>query len=319
MALMYAFLKSDRWNTLQVQESQSYTFCFSDCACQMADRLKKKIDKMRSKTIEHHPKINSIIQGLGNILQNPVTDTIEARDAILALICHNVALSCQDKNNHNILTPTPPEIITNDVIYVEASNENQVKDDEQIVQSLDDEPMIGCIDTIHIDSLMAFTRWQITQNADSLENHHLSMLRAYGFTRQLMNFILKMISGEKLKFVLYSGHERTLQNFGSALGLPLDLFISYASRLLFEVYKSTRNTQFYFRIIYNGMDITNRIHFCKGEKSLRISRGHRKNNADLCPIENLIRFIHDDYFQSLNVTNFKDACFVKENDLNNLF
>lgn len=318
MALMYTFLaQDDRWNSLQLQESQSYTFCFADCACERADHLKRKIDKHHRANLKQHQYINSIVHEVGNILlDNPAEslDLMEARDAVLALICHEVPKPCQNKDSPYELTPTAsPDHSINDLINIDDfSNINQVEDDDKILQS-EQEPMIGCLNQDQIDSVMTFSRWQGIKNAANIENQYLGKLRAYGLCRKIMASILKMISGDKLKFVLYSGHDRTIHNLGSALGLSLDTpFIPYASRLSFEVYKSNKNAQFYFRLVFNGADITTQINFCEGEKSLRVSRRYRKNKADLCPIENFIRFIHDDYFQ--NVTNFKDACYVKDNE-----
>lgn len=88
--------------------------------------------------------------------------------------------------------------------------------------------------------------------------------------------------------------------------------------------ESGPGSEFYFRIVYNGKDLTNRIHFCKTSTSVTslqndgrlggIGRGgnsgKRKSSRVpvLCPIESIIRFLHDDYFTPFNVTNLKDAC-----------
>lgn len=317
MALMYTFLdQDDRWNFLQLHESQSYTFCFEDCACERADQLKRKIDKYHRTSLKQYQYINSIVQEVANTLfENPAEnlDLMEARDAVLALICHEVPKPCQTKNDPYEQTPIPSDETLNDLINIDdVSNTNQVEDNDQIIPS-DKEPMIGCLSQDQIDSVMTFSRWQGIKNAANVENQYMEKLRAYGLCRKIMSYILKMISGDKLKLVLFSGHDRTIHNLGSAFGLYFDTpFIPYASRLSFEVYKSNKNDQFYFRFVFNGVDMTNQINFCEGDKSLRVSRRNRKSKADLCPIENFIRFIHDDYFQ--NVTNFKDACYIKNNE-----
>jgi 2-phosphoxylose phosphatase len=172
----------------------------------------------------------------------------------------------------------------------------------------------GCVEHSHIMALMSYNNWQAAKEMRSRDMRTQGLLRAYGLLRHIVNFMLKIISGDKIKLVLYSGHDKTMQSVQAALGLNRLLednpFIPYGSRLVFEVYKSdNKDIEYYFRLLYNGVDVTNQIHICEAGKSLRVNRG-RKQKADLCPIENIIRFIHDDYFNSLNVTNFRDACFV---------
>lgn len=110
--------------------------------------------------------------------------------------------------------------------------------------------------------------------------------------------------------VLYSGHDHTLEQLASALGLLNDpLLLRYGARLVFEVYQSNEGPQkgagvVYFRLLSNGKDITNQIGFCK---QLIVE----SSSEVLCKIEDIVRFIHDDYFASLNSTNFKDACVLK--------
>lgn len=86
---------------------------------------------------------------------------------------------------------------------------------------------------------------------------------------------------------------------------------------------------YFFRLVFNGRDLTNHIVCCRhggstivnphshhstrgddGDPSLNVSSSsHRKNNSSyLCPIESIVRFLHDDYFVPFNASNFKDAC-----------
>lgn len=116
------------------------------------------------------------------------------------------------------------------------------------------------------------------------------------------------------KLVLYSGHDFTLLQLATALGLLHDpLLLRYASRLVFEVYQDNRHRKnddrdVYFRLVSNGKDVTKEISFCRHSVTL-----DKKNSV--CKIEDIVRFLHDDYFSTLNVTNFKDACLkAVEND-----
>lgn len=110
--------------------------------------------------------------------------------------------------------------------------------------------------------------------------------------------------------VIYSGHDHTLEQLSAALGLKNDPFLlRYAARLVFEVYeqndKSNDAKGIYFRLLSNGKDVTKQIHFCKNIVNL-------DTKIHLCKIEDIVRFLHDDYFTSFNVTNYKDACVQKK-------
>lgn len=128
-------------------------------------------------------------------------------------------------------------------------------------------------------------------------------------SRILLNRILQ-ISSSGPYVVLYSGHDHTIEHLSTALGLQNDpLLLRYAARIVFEVYHNTSETQggasgLYFRLLTNGKDVTKQVSFCK--KSVTLS-----SKITLCKIENIIRFLHDDYFTIFNVTNFKDACYQK--------
>ncbi|XP_063695470.1 2-phosphoxylose phosphatase 1 [Culicoides brevitarsis] len=328
MALMYAFIPSDRWHTLQIQEAHSYNYCFSDCACQKADQLQSAIEKNRNANMAQHPAVNAIVQWVGSsLLENPAPNinALDVRDAVLALVCHGAPLPCRfakketnDDNENENIGGTSTVVSDADVINIDQDDSQaptgSEKSDEtvdDVLDEIDNEAPEGCIDQSQVDTIMSFTRYQGTKDIRSKDNRDLGLLRAYGLMRELNAAMLRMISGDKVKFVLYSAHDRTIQNLASALGVFLDVpFIPYATRMNFEVYKSEKDTQFYFRVVYNGQDITNQISFCEGGRSLRVNRGIRGSKADLCPIENIIRFIHDDYFQNMNATNFKDACQV---------
>lgn len=119
------------------------------------------------------------------------------------------------------------------------------------------------------------------------------------------------MSSDSPSFVLYSGHDHTLEQLAAALGLANDpLLLRYAARLVFEVYQNLEEPHngagvVYFRLLANGRDVTNQISFCK---QLVV----QSTSEVLCKIEDIVRFLHDDYFASLNSTNFKDACLVRK-------
>lgn len=324
MALMFAFVPTERWQSLTIRESHSLAFCFSDCACAQAIFLKNELNKETLTQLRQHPTILSVVQWVGtSLLQNPSTQMqpMEVRDAVLSILCHNAALPCKRAlyNDYRAgalanvpqSTTDPSDFINID--QEDSNNNGNAPDSNKFIGSDDrteGEPDTdGCIEPSHVTTLMSYTNWQGQQESKNKYTRQQGILRAYGFLRNIVNFMLKMVSGDKTKFVLYSGHDRTMQFLMAALGIQNEnYFIPYAARMAFEVYKSDKDTEYYFRLVYNGKDITQEIDVCEGGKSLRVSKDSRGNKADLCPIENIIRFIHDDYFGPLNATNFKDAC-----------
>lgn len=349
MAMMYAFLP-ERWLTLNIRESHSAFFCFSDCACPRADQINNLLAKEFAQQLNKHPTIAAVVQWIGlNVLtQNPTPkmQPLEVRDAILSLICHNAPLPCR-RSASDYLGPTDNDrssaattTESNDLIDIDQDDNsvnnapNMVQADSQSNRIIDQDfdaneaEIEGCVETSHITALMQYTEWQGKRESQHKLSHQQGLLRAYGLIRNIVNNMLKIISGDKMKFVFYSGHDRTFQFLLTALGvykssengqLPkLSYFIPYASRIQFEIYKSEASdgdtSEYYFRLINNGQDITRMIEFCEGGKSLRISKNSRGIKADLCPIENIIRFIHDDYFALFNATNQKDACSAPKNN-----
>lgn len=327
MALMYSFLPTERWQSLSIRESHSLAFCFLDCACPQADFLNNQMEKDTVKLLSKHPTVAASVQWIGtNLLQNPSTKlkAMEVRDAVLSIICHNAAFPCKNSLNLNgeamrqtASTTDPSEIINIDQDDAAAGSETGVENSKLNEHSdlleTDSATANGCIDSNHVAALLSYTNWQGQREAEHKYTKHQGILRAYGIIRSIVNYMLKMVSGDKTKFVLYSGHDRTIQFLTAALGIKSQNYIiPYAARVIFEVYKSDKETEFYFRVVFNGQDVTREIDFCEGGKSLRVTKDSRGNKADLCPIENIIRFIHDDYFTSLNATNFKDACTIQK-------
>uniref|UniRef100_T1GCT1 2-phosphoxylose phosphatase 1 n=1 Tax=Megaselia scalaris TaxID=36166 RepID=T1GCT1_MEGSC len=313
MALLFPFLPLDKWLALNIQESHSMAFCFADCACSQADNLRKKLTSQANKKLSQHPGIYEVTQWIGStVLQNPsngLSGPNEVVDAILTIICHDA--HCHVEHIQEIILETmslqkavPKEELT----ALPTSETEQLN----ILQE-------GCVEANHIESLMSYTTQESAKEASLPEYKRIGLLRAYGMIRNIVSYMLRMISGDRTKFVLYSGHDWTMQYLTAALGIDRKYtHVPYASRLGFEVYKSEANTDYYFRVIFSGKDVTQSIGFCEGSKSLMVNRDSRGSKAALCPIENIIRFLHEDYFIQLNVTNFKDACLMTPTKFNEI-
>ncbi|VVC88679.1 unnamed protein product [Leptidea sinapis] len=180
-----------------------------------------------------------------------------------------------------------------------------------------------CIKKEHVMSIFAYLEWSYRQDVQNVHSRRKSLLVAYGLIHNIVQNMIRMISENRPKMVVYSGHDKTLQPLMLALGINHHSSIQYASRMIFEVYrkKDLRDEfmftkrravaqDFYFRVVFNGEDVTHRLSFCKGREVVMKSSPSSETqfNTYLCSIENIVRFIHDDYFSDFNVSNYKDAC-----------
>ncbi|KAG5314441.1 PXYP1 phosphatase, partial [Pseudoatta argentina] len=283
VALLYALFENDGFQSLariSLQESQSYAFCSNECACPAAEKFLKQHSKETSNHLKSHPAVGELIKQAASAVfelpdQAQTCDPNTLRDALLTYVCHGASLPCADLDSQRT-----------------------------------------CVKSDQVTGLFAYTDWESKQDAKSSSRNKYGLLKAYGMLRGIVTFLLRIISEARPKIVLYSGHDKTLEYLATALGIVSDVATHYASRLVIEVYKiNPRNdnrlaSDFYFRIIANGRDLTPKVPFCRNANTYVSDDGEfmSKKSVKLCPIENIVRQLHDDYFVPFNATNFKDAC-----------
>ena len=68
---------------------------------------------------------------------------------------------------------------------------------------------------------------------------------------------------QKLKYVIYGGHDVTISGVMSALGVPLEKNPHYASHMNFELFENN-NDNYFVKVTYNGKDV--QIPACKGKE-----------------------------------------------------
>ncbi|KAI4485302.1 hypothetical protein M0804_006807 [Polistes exclamans] len=289
VALLYALLENDTFQNLAkitLQESQSYLFCYVDCVCPAADVYLKTYSKEVSDHLKSHPAVTDLIKQVSNTVfempdENQSPNPNILRDALLTYVCHGASLPCVDFETQRM-----------------------------------------CVKTEHVTGLFAYTEWETKQIAKSNNRKKIGLLRGYGLLRSIVTYMLRIISEAKPKIVLYSAHDKTLEYLATALGIISDRMYlpQYASRFIIEVYKiNSKNenhvaSDFYFRVLINGKDLTQEIPFCRNANFYSATYVEpdditkTKKDSKLCPIETIIRHLHDDYFVPFNTTNFKDAC-----------
>jgi len=121
---------------------------------------------------------------------------------------------------------------------------------------------------------------------------------AHRMNRQLHDVLLP-------KFVLYSGHDSTIEPLAAVIGVSNGNWPKYASRLIFELYTPTKeastDTVAGIRVLYNGKDVTGQLSFCKGIIS--------KVEPSVCPLKALFDFVNDSKFSGgPGETGYNEAC-----------
>ncbi|XP_063244225.1 2-phosphoxylose phosphatase 1 isoform X2 [Bacillus rossius redtenbacheri] len=305
VAFLYSFLSPESLQRIVLRESQSLAFCFDDCACPAAEKYRRRFQLESARHFRSHPAVVKLVgDAAAVVFEMPdkalSSDPHALRDALLAYVCHGAQLPCA-------------------------------------------EPRAGareaCVRPEHVTGLLAYTEWEARQHARSGSLRRWCLLRAYGLLRDVVSHVLRLVSERRPRLVVYSGHDKTLQYLATALGLASEATAAphYAARLVLEVYKGREQRptsrrpeggpaarDFYFRLLFDGLDLTDRVQFCKGSGSILVKPARKLNATHtgnlsapvlrkmsatyLCPIESIVRFLHDDYFGSFNATNFKDAC-----------
>lgn len=104
------------------------------------------------------------------------------------------------------------------------------------------------------------------------------------------------------KFVLYSGHDSTIEPLAAAIGVSNGMWPRYASRLIFELYTPTgeagSSTAASIRVLHNGKDVTRQLSFCKDIRS-----------SSFCPFNVFLDFVSDSKFSGgPGETGYNDEC-----------
>jgi len=107
------------------------------------------------------------------------------------------------------------------------------------------------------------------------------------------------------KFVLYSGHDSTIEPLAAAIGVSNGAWPRYASRLVFELYALTKeansDTVAGIRVLHDGEDVTRRVSFCKGVV-LDVA-------PSICPLKAFLDFVNDSQFAGgPGESGYSEAC-----------
>lgn len=177
--------------------SNSMNYCFEDCACPAIDFYNRMVLNENSKRLKSHPAIAKLIEEIASIVYTMSDRTFS-------------------KDPHYMKDALLTYICHNSPLPCSASK---------------------CLHLEHVTRVFSYIDWDIRQFAKSIQRYKFSLLAAYGFLKNIISYLLKIVSNENPKFILYSAHDKTIQYVLTALGITSNDAVSppYTSRTIFEV------------------------------------------------------------------------------------
>lgn len=158
----------------------------------------------------------------------------------------------------------------------------------------------NCINYTFANKLFGFMDWSFTHycTEDTAIVATLPFLQhsLLGF----MEDVIEDVPGPK-RFVLSLGHDTTITYILLALGIQLDKWMSYASRLNFELWKSKEGGEYYIRVLFNGVPCTQRL---SAWKSLE-----NPPHFDLLPFSEWKKFLEVGSYRDIQAYN--SVCGIK--------
>ncbi|CAG9817601.1 unnamed protein product [Phaedon cochleariae] len=270
LSFLFGLIRHETLEKIPIHESQSMSFCFKDCGCPVTENLSRSVQKSVSHHLRSHPAVAALADATGKYLFE-VPDGESQTPGVDPYSVRDALLSV---------------VCHRGGMPCEAPN--------------------NCMRRQNVVGIFSYTDWVNYRKWRNSSWKRYCLLKSYGLMRHIVQQMLHMVSNSGPYLVLYSGHDHTLEQLTAALGLQSDPFLlRYAARMVFEVYQEVEESNevkgIFFRLLTNGRDVTRQISFCKNFVNVN-------SRVGLCKIEDIVRFLHDDYFTALNVTNFKDAC-----------
>jgi hypothetical protein len=129
-------------------------------------------------------------------------------------------------------------------------------------------------------------------------------LKMHPLLHEIAERMIKQSSKQsQLKFVLYSGHDTTIEPLAAALGFSSGTWARYASRIVFELYQNTKSSgKFSIRVLYNGYVVTPLLPFCRGDE--------RVQKSGLCQLREFANFVRMGSMRDLGAGDYAEACAV---------
>ena len=135
------------------------------------------------------------------------------------------------------------------------------------------------------------------------DTRRVNVLKMQPLLSEIANRMRDQAAGKSaLKFVLYSGHDTTLDAIATALNFSDGHWPRYASRIALELISRSGHSEktFFIRVLYDGEVVTHKIHFCIGHM--------HDSDIGLCPLQRFQHHVKKGYLVDLQASNYKAAC-----------
>lgn len=269
VAFLYGFLPSFNISHIEIDHSPDLNFCtkqFSiqkSCYCKHAKTLKIRAEKFQNRFNEnwlYSERLRQYITAFLHFSNFESASSFRAlADALFPSFCHNISMPCSYSKSYNCQT------------------------------------MMG-------DLWNAVTAGEISKYDDPEQN--FLKYNSIILTPVLVEIIhrIKDVTENRQvpRIVLYSGHDVTLSSLLLVLGLGEEKWLPYASRVVVELFEDQSDppfSKFYLRFLYNGVDRTGDVLFCRD----RTFKG-------LCKLNLFIEFVFTKMLKRFGFHNYYDAC-----------
>ncbi|KAE8749797.1 hypothetical protein FOCC_FOCC003535 [Frankliniella occidentalis] len=316
LAFLYSFLSLEDLHKVTLRPSQSLAFCFNDCACPAAEKYRHQVSVEAADHFRSHPAVMKLVRSAASIVyESPdktlLSDPHALRDALLAYVCHGAPLPCIDIGLLNKEVCVRPEQVTSLFAYTEWEERLYVKS-----QSLKRSCLLRAYGLLR--SVVGYLLKMVSEGKP-----RIVIYSGHDKTLQYLSGALGVIAetaaphyASRLVLEVYRSRNAEKTSTGDPVGSS-------------QHDDGPAAKDYFFRLVFNGRDLTNHVVCCRHGGSTVVnphfhhgshgedadpaynisSSSHRKNNSSyLCPIESIVRFLHDDYFVPFNASNYKDAC-----------
>uniref|UniRef100_A0AC34F9E4 Acid phosphatase n=1 Tax=Panagrolaimus sp. ES5 TaxID=591445 RepID=A0AC34F9E4_9BILA len=263
----FLFDHSDKVPELFIKASNTTYFCLDNsCTCNNVQMTRDQFLSERSKLyLDRYADLHSDLKIVAKPIGIPhLSHPFEFVDAILGTYaCRRLPLPCFENN----------ECISLDTINIAA------KTAEDLIREMYPKSQ-------HIRRLYAAESYPIAHAVVKVIEELMQTTKDTSYIR------------------VFSGHDITIIPLLLTMGLKnITIPPPYASRLVFEVYESkTRmpNEKFFVRVLYNGVDHTSDLKFCKSFHS------------GLCPAKDFANFVENSLLQDIGeINSMKEFCQIE--------
>ncbi|XP_011607068.2 2-phosphoxylose phosphatase 1 isoform X1 [Takifugu rubripes] len=282
LAFLYGFLPDFDWGRVSVRHQWSTLFCGAACDCPARNRYLEEEQRRQYRLRVADRELEKTYADMARTV-GVLTRHLRAAnpiDSLLCHLCHGLPFPCASAGGGNAgkcLTMEQFAVIR-----------RQQRDDDL------DRSRVGLYRKYATLAMHPY----LNQTATKMERASRE-----GARREEV-------------FSLASGHDITISPLLSALGLTEASFPRFAARVVFELWRSPKQTKkssstgerskgkgggLFIRILYNGEDVTFHTAFCRSHD--------RHAGQPLCPLENFLSFVRRDMFGIVNATSYREACY----------